>query len=453
MRRRGVTLLEILVAIVILAIGAVTIFQIFPMAFVASNKSKAKTIAYELGAAKLEEARAESLFGGPQTDRDYYWGNSNAPNPDQNAFAKVNTAGAWRQFPSDPQYWYRVDAAPVVDPLRKYREFAYDRESGGGGFGSLYRLTVTVRGPLKSASDWSNVPVARRSAVEVVLATYISNKQLGDAVLARDAYYIRAPTDGNPANDGRMPTSSNAAAGTPVPVGGVTCSGGTDLSRSTAADNLMAGRELAVLYVRSADGSAARAEDFTVFNLHRLTGPERADTGPSYYRPDYPGADPDAIGYWRGMDALGLDNVTVFRSADVGGRYVAETNKVVGLLEPSGDGFPHDTQYWGILLQNCLSGYDNDTYHRSETQTAPHLSFVERGQTTGVMDDGADCATASASIDSGYANLGDPEWTRSPYGRPQYKGASLVNIGGVHYLGYPATQARVRFRLTVRTPP
>ena len=66
---RGVTLLEILVAVGVMAFAISAIMQIFPVGFADSTRASYLAIAYELAGQKMEEIRGMYLFGGdPDVD-------------------------------------------------------------------------------------------------------------------------------------------------------------------------------------------------------------------------------------------------------------------------------------------------------------------------------------------------------------------------------------------------
>lgn len=54
-KKKGVTLIEILIAMTVLVIGVFAIYQIFPMGFINSFKSKVRSVATFLAAQKMEE--------------------------------------------------------------------------------------------------------------------------------------------------------------------------------------------------------------------------------------------------------------------------------------------------------------------------------------------------------------------------------------------------------------
>lgn len=392
-RPAGVTLLEILVAVSVLAIGLGTVFQVFPMGFAASSLSKSKTIAYELAARKLEDVRASALFGGitggSAADRYRYWGNPNAPNPDPVAtdYRMVNTNGLFKAFSStsnpEKNFFYRVECAPVVDPaLRFAREQAYQ----GGGFTTMWRIVVTVRGPLQTVAEaqeavWSENTLLRKGAAEAKLATYVANKRLGYAVLATNL--LAHPTGG--VNNPRSVLIQAPAGGYPSP------------------------------------------ENFTVFYLTglRLADSliEVADTGPFEVLDRYGGP---AAGVTFGLNQLGLDNVVLYHETDTGGgTYVAESNKIIAIYEPGAPRPAHVTAsstFWALELLNPVGFRDQDYSTRA-----------------GLLDRTFNDSTVVAG-DPGASVLGLPTTT----GHPANPAAT------VRY--YPATSTRVQTLVRLTRP-
>lgn len=359
-RCRGVTLLEILVAIAILAVGISAVMQVFPMGYAASNKSTAQVMAYELAARRLEEARSAHLFGGipsnNDVDRYRYWGNMNAPNPDGNVAKEVNTAGRFVAFDNvqapEDKFFYRVECLPVVDTCAKYLEFPFESDDPGysitnvaenfRGFATMYRITVTVRGPLASAeqaadANWHNY---NRAAVEANLSTMFANRSLGDCLLAEEKRLrkqIGAQQKWNVEENGRF------------------------------------------LYVKGFSNDYPYPEDFSVLYKTRLALEEETDSGPTVVGNDGSGnmaALPRNVMGMRGgveqrvygdyftgegLNRLGLDNIVIFREV-VGTtptEYIAETNKLIGIHPPNKGPFPSAT-YWTFELLNDLYGADGD---------------------------------------------------------------------------------------------
>lgn len=465
-RASGVTLLEILVAVAVLAVGLSTIFQIFPMGFAASAKSSAQTTAYELAARKLEDVRNNHLFGGipnaanPLSNDWYkYWGNRNAPNPDDAAYVAVNTDGAFRAFPGnlvpERSYFYRVHCIPVVDPPRprtsidllpppKYLEFphivdpdvdvaTYPDEAWKAewrGFASMYRVTVTVRGPLKTLAEaqddqWQN-SLAQKGAVEVKLVTYVANKKLGDALLAVDST-CTAENNASYGPDNKCKPVRDGELGTVV--------GG----RSTATPAPGAW----FVHIVGLDGGYPFPENFTV--LHGLTDLEVEDAGPTvvlsdsgppedrttflneeYFQDESsPGETYPRRMQGAGLNRAGMDNVLIVYQVSPG-KFIAESNKVIAIHPPGTltDGYSGNNQLWRLDLLNPLIASDGDYTDR-------HLS----GDNT-----------------FGYASeLADRSWDSD----------SHLTRGGTGKYGYPASSqnnprtdgTRVRFLMRLEKWP
>jgi type II secretory pathway pseudopilin PulG len=439
-RASGVTLLEILVAVAVLAVGLSTIFQIFPMGFAASAKSSAQTTAYELAARKLEDVRNNHLFGGIPSDPDMYWGSINAPNPDGTTYSEVNTDGAFRAFPGDltPErsFFYRVHCVPVVDPppprtaqadMRppKYLEYPHILDPASEeswktqwrGFASMYRVTVTVRGPLKTLAEaqddqWIN-SLAHKGAVEVKLVTYVANKKLGEALLAIDPRCTAETTDsGNFGPDG-VPSK-------PVRTGHFTAG-----ATSVAVPATGAG----FVHIVGLDGGYPFPENFTVLNRNTLSATEINDTGPtvvvhdgildvdvvkdreSYLFP--PGYHTDPLqmrGY--GLNRTGTDNILiVYKVSD--GRFIAESNKIVAIHPPGTltSGYSGTNSLWRLDLHNPLiaSDGDFDGRHGSGDDTNGFCSWLADK----TFDSDSSLRTEGEG-DSDSDKYGYPAWTGNP---------------------------------------
>jgi len=421
-RASGVTLLEILVAVAVLAVGLSTIFQIFPMGFAASAKSSAQATAYELAARKLEDVRNNHLFGGVPNAADplsndwyKYWGRRDAPNPDDATYTEVNTGGHFRAFSADQvperSFFYRVHCVPVVDPPHpgdpnsnsKYMEFPYSLDDGAtwGGFASMYRVTVTVRGPLKAREEaeddqWEN-SLAQKGAVEAKLITYVANKGLGDALLAEDSADPSCAT--GTVNSGyRLGTK-------PVREGvfpGATPAKGADY-----------------VHIVGLDGGYPFPENFTVFrhfvnwdsNLPlrvALSSYEFEDTGPTVLSGGVPQqrnvflTDAGYLGRMSGtgQNLTGLDNVVIFCTAkDDPNVFVAESNKVIAIHPPgpipaTSDVPGYTSTLWRLDLLNPLVLSDGDFSGR-------HVDSLRRSRLLDDSDDTAEVETLNSKFQNG----------------------------------------------------
>jgi type II secretory pathway pseudopilin PulG len=432
-RASGVTLLEILVAVAVLAVGLSTIFQIFPMGFAASAKSSAQTTAYELAARKLEDVRNNHLFGGIPSDPDMYWGSINAPNPDGTTYSEVNTDGAFRAFPGDltPErsFFYRVHCVPVVDPppprtaqadMRppKYLEYPHilDPDSTESwktqwrGFASMYRVTVTVRGPLKTLAEaqddqWIN-SLAHKGAVEVKLVTYVANKKLGEALLAIDpnfdVEFLNRSNYGPEGKPSKPVRDGHFLAGT------------SSEARPAAGAS--------VIHIVGLDGGYPFPENFTVLNS--LANTEINDTGPtvvvqegslevvkdreSYlFPPGYHTEPLQMRGY--GLNRTGTDNVLIVYQVSPG-HFIAESNKVLAIHPPgtltsgySGTG----NTLWRLDLLNPLVASDGDYPDRHG------LGDDTNGYSSLLMDETLDPDTSLRNPEGGNDKYGYPAWTES----------------------------------------
>ncbi|NMA28829.1 MAG: hypothetical protein GX934_13820 [Burkholderiales bacterium] len=393
-RASGVTLLEILVAVAVLAVGLSTIFQIFPMGFAASAKSSAQTTAYELAARKLEDVRTNHLFGGIPTDTDMYWGSLNAPNPDGNAFAAVNTDKAFRAFPGDKvperNFFYRIHCIPVVDPppprvaltdLRppKYLEYPHRLNPASTstwanqwrGFATMYRVTVTVRGPLKNLAEaqddqWAN-SLSRKGAIEVKLVTYVANKKLGDALLAIDPNCAYENSSLTPPLAAYGPEGVHSK---PIRDGDFTAGPSSPATRTLGAD---------FIHIVGPDGGNPFPENFTVLDFNTLTPTERNDTGPTvvvkvggvgvpqnrttYLSSGYHIPQKSHQMWGSGLNRTGMDNVLIVYEYSPG-KFIAESNKIVAIHPPGtyNDAFVYGTsnELWRLDLYNPLIASDGD---------------------------------------------------------------------------------------------
>lgn len=340
-REAGVTLLEILVAVAVLAVGLATIFQIFPMGFAASSKSASQTIAYELAAQKMEDARNNFLFGGipngTAAQKYLYYGSTVAPNPDLTTYKEVNTNGTYQEFSTtsvpEKNYFYKIECDPVIDPARKYQEFPF--QQGGDntrGFATMYRITVTVRGPVQTKAEAQDpvfgAGLARKASVQVKLATYVANKIMPEARLAVDKA-VRHRTSGGSIEYASVPEKNIIF---------ITGAGSTD--------------------------PYPYPENFTVFNRFYLTPNEVLDTGPTIVDP----SNSLPQNNFSNLNVLGLDNIVIVRPKPTGSttNFVAESNKVIAIYAPDDPGrspnFPtsNSPNVWQLTLLKDLYGRDND---------------------------------------------------------------------------------------------
>ena len=230
----GVTLIEMIVAIAVFAIGMGTIFTVFPSGFAVAQKNKSLSTAYALAAACLEMCRQYDMFGGScydssgstygLTDRKMF-GCQKAPFTTDSRGQLLNTNGEFKQCDKifkfsgttpESYYFYSTYYVPVVDLNRIYAEYPHKRvgadirginknpypqtsascghtacnNSKWEGFASMYRITCVVRGPYPpgtKASDVKDESFDKTSGpVEAILSTMIANDRLGDALLAEE---------------------------------------------------------------------------------------------------------------------------------------------------------------------------------------------------------------------------------------------------------------------------
>ncbi len=206
----GVTLMEVMVAMVILTIGLYMTYTTFPLGFNASYRSKNRTIATELAQQKIEDiinnreeincyhdiANADCrclpddvndtshLYDNLTYDCRYFYGGKLENGKVKNSTYCAYHSGTkddinWKPFALPyNMWWYHIDVTPVIDPAKKFRSK-----------GDLMRITVSVRGPFvkgQGINDWSNIDLSdqRKKAkgfVEVVFSTLQANKFMGAA--------------------------------------------------------------------------------------------------------------------------------------------------------------------------------------------------------------------------------------------------------------------------------
>ncbi|MCD4784603.1 MAG: prepilin-type N-terminal cleavage/methylation domain-containing protein [Candidatus Eremiobacteraeota bacterium] len=229
----GVTLIEILVSMVILSVGLFMVYNIFPMGFAASYRSKNRTIATQLAQETIESVihnktdkfvpalsgfndgathcqlqtggtcrfrPLEDNYNSPDYtssfDCRYFFGGDVIGGKVQDAtYCKyhsglIGVATNWNRYSDDSDspfwlFWYQIAVTPMTDPAQKFRNV-----------GNMCRITVTVRGPVADMNDWDtlinppdlNTPVGqnrdsgmgRKSKLptEVALSTVIANKYI-----------------------------------------------------------------------------------------------------------------------------------------------------------------------------------------------------------------------------------------------------------------------------------
>lgn len=337
----GVTLIEILVAMSILTVGLFMVYNVFPMGFAVSYRTKNHTIATQLAQQKLEElitnkriatCRKDTTTGclvrplepnpsNPDYDmffdcRKFYGGEFNTnSNKVQDATycgaysGPIDSPTSWQAFPnptSDPNniYWYHIDVTRAIDPAQKYRST-----------GNLIRLTVTVRGPIADMNQWDLLTTAKgqRLPAEVYLVTYVTNsasKNLNAVNI--DNSYNETFRDGKFRN-GLFDNQK----GMPAP----NYDFFTDDTDDDTGQKKYNGRMIRVSNIRN----------FSMFS-HNLNVDEKQDRGQvKYYEkyvppdPDYPSGHPlynlliprDVALTVRAGNYYGLDNVLIVRNTKV----------------------------------------------------------------------------------------------------------------------------------------
>jgi type II secretory pathway pseudopilin PulG len=241
-RRSGVTLLEILVAMVVLTGGLFMVYNIFPRGFATAYRSKNKTIAIQLAQRKMEEilqqrkqinckrpdAGSNCKFVPPttfddgqiQVDHDCNpltatvartWAGTNPwpagtyscgynyslglpYDPPANHPADstrciydmgvmdntVASLNKWKSFPENPLFWYFIQVIPVLDPSHSLP--AQTRLSLYRDWGACSRITVYVRGPVENMTTQWPIIITKQSdrlPSHVALTTFLANKALG----------------------------------------------------------------------------------------------------------------------------------------------------------------------------------------------------------------------------------------------------------------------------------
>lgn len=198
--KNGITLIEVMVAMVILSIGFYTTNTIFPLGFLASKRSKNRTIATQLAQQKMEDiinnrepidcynhktnadcrcfpvnvGYANYNYDNLTYDcRNFYGGKSENGKVKNSTFCSHHMGTDddinWKPFAlQNNMWWYHIDVIPVVDPAEKFRSR-----------GSLMKITVRVRGPFWNNVGLSDSKMKSKDIVEVVYSTLQANKFVG----------------------------------------------------------------------------------------------------------------------------------------------------------------------------------------------------------------------------------------------------------------------------------
>jgi len=302
--------MEILVSISVLAVGVLTVLELFPMGFAASAKGRFKTKATQIAQRYIEDARTSSnprLF-------------NTVP-----ATAQLETASSFAVTSDDPDYYYRIFCESVIDPAQKYAEFTSTTKD----LTTLWRFTVTVRGPLRAASEWYTIPINRRKAVEVQLATYITDRNCIQT------------------------TPQTSPTARPISVGDT------------------------VIYVND-------IRPFTCFNFNSLTNEEILDSGPMKYQYYDPLAPANAL-YMQRND-MRMDNIIIIdassSSADITTAFTdrivdnKETNKIIDKIPDTGYALPSASAVPGrLVLLHPVRGKQAETVAADPTAAGNYTAY------------------------------------------------------------------------------
>lgn len=176
---KGVTLLELLISIMVLAIGIFTIMNIFPTGFSASLKGKNRLIALQLAQKKMDEIKEEfkrssaycisaDLACCPVLRLGSAYG--------ANVDASCNpTIPREIQFPAPNNgYYYKFNATPIVAPEPQRTITATD--SWWSTWDSTsYMVEVEVFGPVDNPSQFSSSPTAVKTVLISIATRDIEN--------------------------------------------------------------------------------------------------------------------------------------------------------------------------------------------------------------------------------------------------------------------------------------
>lgn len=231
LRRKGFSLLEVLVAVALAAVGFLTIFELFPIGFQAGAKAQARSIAVGLAGELLGRFRRELSQGYPSTSwYSFYPANAGniatlyddgtafkqcapsvASTPDPDTTYTTGDPSGYRigaDQPTSSQYYWRAEIYEVIDPLQKALPVSGDQSAitvlrspsntqtrwFKESLISMRRVTVYVMGPFPYSASANEALVnqgplngkQRNYAVEVRMATYVAKVNLGDSFLTSD---------------------------------------------------------------------------------------------------------------------------------------------------------------------------------------------------------------------------------------------------------------------------
>lgn len=190
--QKGVSLLEVLVAFVVLAVGVLTIMDIFPTSFAATVRGKHRLIALQLAQKKVEEI-ADRF----KNDATVTYCSSSDPvccPIMQIVYGTCMPATREIAFPAPfGRYYFRVDSAPVVAP-QPQRVIDVNDSWWSTWDSTCYFLEVEVFGPVISPAQLPSSP----SAARVKLVTLVSRSAAplpgqGDRIDAGDPHATGNP--------------------------------------------------------------------------------------------------------------------------------------------------------------------------------------------------------------------------------------------------------------------
>jgi len=238
--KRGVTLLELLVAMIVLLIGLFVVFNLFPRAFAIAYKARAREIAYHMAQTKIERIFAHAVFFNTFTYSsssdlagEFYTtfngtgtGNSTAADSTADTIFTIPSTTMslvdytdYRKFEStyygdilgSDQYYYRPEVANISDPHLLYIDQV------------TRRLTVYVTiPPVIPGHSNSNLWASEKNQMDrgnvVVVAAIRTNRKISAitstaTLIDSDRIYVVSKEDSfkfpifNKGDDGRSTTS------------------------------------------------------------------------------------------------------------------------------------------------------------------------------------------------------------------------------------------------------
>ncbi|NDG84511.1 MAG: type II secretion system protein [Proteobacteria bacterium] len=217
-RSRAFTLIETLVAIAIAAVGLLTIFELFPVGFMASSKSNSRVIATTV-ATDIMSCYRRVLASGSNDLTNFrnmckfvyaYVENVSPVSPNGLAAASrwSNDYSIFPNVQGDAQFYYKVWISEVIDPQQRFLSaialtentsnpaangpLTGQASSGAWAYADpdsvgMRRITVFVRGPFASSTDavsFNGNASQRSGAVEVKIVGYVANTKLAYTTLS-----------------------------------------------------------------------------------------------------------------------------------------------------------------------------------------------------------------------------------------------------------------------------